>query len=344
MNSLIIAGRLAAPSLGYAAQRLGPIAPLSSATINGLDVSRKRPATLQLIGGPDPKRLRLSDFQKKSSTLPFNMARFRRRTFRRRPRRSRRFRRKRGFRRTSFKRAVKRVIFRTLEKQQQVIEDGTVATNLAEGDGTTRTIYVQSPLSGMLHGDEEDRFHGNEYWLKSLGIRGVITMDTTTPPATGAMVRITLLWSKDQGDGFQTGFTAFGNTTTATTNPAQTSPDVNPRFFMNTAVPFVGLGYIAPFDTTRHRVIKSWLIPVNPSGDVEGSALAMPTLFKCYVTLNKKMQVEDALQAGIAGTNTRYKNGTYWWVVQCIAGNASTPSADTVCVMRAQSIVYYRDL
>jgi len=329
--------RAVAGSIYQPIATLAPSSFLNSAVINGLDVSRKRPATLQLIGGPDPKRLKLTDFAQKGAMA------FRRRTSRRRPRRGRRLRKRRGFRsRGGFAKRVRRVIFRSLEKRVQVIEDGTVATNLAEGDGTTRVIYVQAPISGMLHGDEEDRFQGNQFWLKALSLRGQLTMDTTTPPATAAIVRITLLFSKDQGDGFQTGLTAFGNTTTAITNPTQVPPDTNPRFFQNTAVPFVGLGYTAPFDVTRHKVIKSWIIPVNPSGDVEGSALALPTLFKCYVPIKRMMQVEDALQGPINGSNTRYKYGTYWWVVQCIAGNTGT-SADTVVTMRHQSMVYYRD-
>ena len=193
----------------------------------------------------------------------------------------------------------------------------------------------------MNHGDEEDRFHGNEFWLKALSLRGQMSMDRTTPPATSAMVRITLLWSKDQSGAHDDGFSAFGNTTTAITNPTQTPPNVNPRFFMNTAVPFTGQGYVAPFDTTRHKVIRSWLIPVNPAGDAEAGELSMPTLFKCYVPIRRMMQVEDATQGPLTQP-LRYKNGTYWWVIQVIASTVGT-SADPVVNFEVQPINYFRD-
>jgi len=337
--ALVTTAKLLAPQLGYAAQRLGPIVPLSSATINGLDVSRKRPATLSLIGGPDPKRLKLSDFGTKRKS---KMVRRGRTAFRRRSRRTRRFRRKRSFGRRSFAKRVKRVIFRTLERKVNVSTDpGFDEVAMAEGDGTTRVIYVHSPVSAMNHSDEEDGFHGNEFWLKALSLRGQLSMDTTTPPATAAIVRFTLLWSKDQGSGFDTGFVSFGNTTTANTNPAQTAPNVNPRFFMNTAVPFVGQGYVVPFDTTRHKVIRSWIVPVNPSGDSESGQLSMPTLFKLYVPIRKMMQIEDATQGPLTQP-VRFKNGTYWWVIQVIASNVGT-SADPVVNMEVQALTYFRD-
>lgn len=329
--SRAVAGSVYRPIAG-----LAPSSFLTSATLNGLDVSRKRPATLQLIGGPDPKRLKLSDFTKKRK-----MARRGRMSVRRRPRRGRRLRRKRTFRR-SFAKRVKRVIFRALERKVNVSTDpGFDEVAMAEGDGVTRVIYVHSPVSAMNHSDEEDGFHGNQFYLKALSLRGQLSMDTTTPSATAAIVRITLLWSKDQGSGFDTGFVALGNTTTANTNPTQTAPNVNPRFFMNTAVPFVGQGYVTPFDTTRHRVIRSWIIPVNPAGDSEAGQLSLPTLFKCYVPIKRMMQIEDAVQGPLTQP-VRFKNGTYWWVIQTIASNVGT-STDPVVNMEVQALTYFRD-
>jgi len=338
MNSLIIAGRLAAPSIGYAATRyIAPSLSTNSAFLNSLDVSRKRPA-LQLIGGPDPKRLKLTDFSKKSSKMPrARIRRGRRRRFRRGRKRF-----TRG-RRVGFAKRVKRVIFRTLERKLRVhIGGGAGDLVMAEGDGVSRVIYVHSPLSDMSHGDEEDRFEGNNFWVKGLLLRGSLSMDLTTPTASSAIVRITLLFSKDQGTGFENAWGTFGNTTTAITNPVQVPPNVNPRFFQNTALPFVGLGYVAPFDTTRHKVIKSFMLPVNPTGDSEAGQFTAPTLFKCFVPIKRMMQVEDALQGPIATPGVRYKNGTYWWVAQVLASNAGT-STDPVVSMDAQSITYFRD-
>lgn len=315
----------------------GAIAPAIGPDLK-FDVQRKRPATLQLIGGPDPKRLKLSDFTTKKRLR--NMPRVRRRSSRRFSRRKRRFGRKRIGRRVTFAKKVKRVIFRTLERKLRVTLNTTTQT-LAEGDGVTRVTYLHTPVLNMQHGDEEDRFEGNNFWLKGLLIRGQLTMDRTTPLATSALVRFTLMWSRIQGAGFDTGFTALGNTTTAVANPAQTAPDANPQFFMNTAVPFVGQGYVAPFDTTRHKVIKSFTIPVNPTSNTEAGVASMPTPFKCYVPIRRMIQVEDALQGPLGGP-IRCKGGTYWWIVQCVATNDGT-SADTVCALDCQCITYFRD-
>jgi len=315
---------------------LAPSAFVQHAIEGNQDISKKRSRGLTVFGN-DPKRLRLSDLSAPRTSTSVVMA-MRRRTSRRKFRRRRRTKR-RGRRKSSFVRRVKRVIFRSLERK--VMSLGISAVTIPEGDGVTRTVLVHAPLSNMAQGDEEDRFQGNQFWVKGLLVRGQFSMDTTTPPAASAVIRLSLIWTPEQGAGFNGGFIAFGNTTTSTANPAQTSPNVNPRFFMNSATPFVGAGYTVPFDTTRVKVIKTFIIPVNPSG-TQGSNLAMPTLFKCYVPIRKMVQCEDPLQASIATPPTRYKYGTYFWVMQCIAGNVGT-SNDTVVNMVYQSLVYFRD-
>jgi len=317
---------------------VAPSAFLNSAIQDNQDVSKKRSRGLTVFGS-DPKRLRLSDLSSPRLSTSLHMA-MRRRTFRRKFKRRRRT--KRRFRRkSSFNRRVKRVIFRSLERKVMNCNGISVAT-IAEGDGVSRVVLVHAPLSHMAQGDEEDRFQGNQFWVKGLLIRGQFSMDTTTPPASSAIMRLSLIWTPEQGAGFDAGFVGFGNTTTSNTNPAQTAPNVNPRFFMNTATPFTGAGYTVPYDTTRVKVIKTFIIPVNPSGDTVGTELAMPTLFKCYVPIRKMVQCEDPLQASIATPPIRYKYGTYFWVLQCIAGNVGT-SSDTVVNMVYQSLVYFRD-
>jgi len=317
---------------------VAPSAFLNSAIQDNQNISKKRSRGLTVFGS-DPKRLRLSDLSSPRLSTALHMA-IRRRTFRRRPKRRRRS--KRRFRRRStFTKRVRRVIFRSLERK--VLNCNGISTvNIAEGDGVSRVVLVHSPLSQMAHGDEEDRFQGNQFWVKGLLIRGQFSMDLTTPSAASAIMRLSLIWTPEQGAGFNLGFVGFGNTTTSSTNPAQVSPNVNPRFFMNAGTPHTGAGYVAPFDTTRVKVIKTFIIPVNPSGDTLGTQLAMPTLFKCYVPIRKMVQVEDPLQSSIAAPPTRYKHGTYFWVLQCLAGNIGT-SADTVVNMLYQSLVYFRD-
>jgi len=315
---------------------LGALAPAIGPDLK-TDLSKKRSRGFQFF--QPEKRLKLADFSISKNTTGPIMA-FRRR-FRPRRRPRRRFRRRFRKGRRSFAKRVRRVILRTAEPRRRVnAQEFNLA--LAEGDGTTRIIHVQSPLSDLLQGDEDDRFDGNKVWIKGMALRGTFSMDLTTPPATSALVRLTLLWSKDQGDGFNSTFEPFGNTTTAITNPTQVPPNVNPRFFMDTSVPFVGAGMVAPFDTTRHKVIRSFMIPVNPGGDVVDGDLSMPTPFNIYVPIRRNMQIEDALQGPIDTVPTRYKNGTYWWVMQVIASPLGT-SSDTVVNMSYEHIIYFRD-
>lgn len=298
------------------------------------DIQKKRPRGFTLIG-PDPKRLKLSDLTKPKAV--HSMA-LRRRRFRGRKRRGKR--RFRGKRR-GFARKVRNVIRRTLEPQRTPSTAQTLS--LAEGDGTTRVIYVLAPVTSLIQGTDDATFRGNKVYLKGVSLRGQLSMDVTTPPASSAAIRLTLLWSKDQGSGFNSTFQTFGNTTTSITNPTQVPPNSNPQFFGLTAVPFTGQGYTVPFDTTRHKVIKSFILPVNATGEFDAPALAMPTMFKCYVRLNKTLQMEDLFSTPLSSVPRRFKNGTYWWVLQCIAGNTGT-STDTVVNMTYQSVVYFRDV
>jgi len=300
------------------------------------DVSKKRSRGLSTFGS-DPKRLKLSDLGTKNISRPFTMA-ARRRTFRKRRRSFRKRRFRRG--RRGFARRVKRVIFRALERKSMVA--ATAAMTLTEGDGVARVTLIHSPVSNMAHGNEEDSFDGNQFWLKGLSIRGQLHMDTTTPPSTSAIVRLSLVHSREQGAGFNAGFVALTSATTAITNPVQVPPNVNPRLFQNAATFFTGAGYVVPFDTTRVKVIRSFILSVNPGGDVEAGQLSTPTLFKCYVPIKRMMQVEDALQGPIGTPPIRFKNGTYYWVLQVIASQPGS-SSDTVVNMTYQSVVYFRD-
>jgi len=302
------------------------------------DVSKKRPATLQLIGG-DSKRLRLSDFAPaKSKSRRLIMAR--RRFSRRRPRRNRRLRKRRGFRR--FAKRVRGVLLRTIEPKDRLVAN-SLAQAMREGDGTTRSIYVHTPVQNLIQGILDQEFVGNKFYLKGVGLRGQLSLDTTTPSTTGALVRFTLLFTKDQADGMDDAFNEYTSITTPITNPTQVPPNVNPRFFKYTSQPFVGTGYTAPFDTTRHKVIRSFTVPVNPGGDVETGQLSMPTPFKCYVPIKRMMQLEDSSGADLSTPPNRFKYGTYWWVVQCVMSAAGV-STDTVVNMAYQSHVYFRDV
>ena len=82
---------------------------------------------------------------------------------------------------------------------------------------------------------------------------------------------------------------------------------------------------------------------MNPAGDIESGQASLPTPFRCWVPINKMMQAEDALGDVLNTEPIRFKYGTYWWVLQCIATNDGT-SSDTVVSMDFQSHVHYRDV
>jgi len=328
----------------YGASYLGvartgvPSSFLNRAIYDNQNISKKRSRGIQDFG-PNAKRLQLSALGRSDAIAQLMAARPRRG---RRGRRGKRRFRKRTFRkRKSFARRVKRVIFRTLERQEKLI--ALAAQTFAEGDGIARVTYIHSPLGEMFQGTTEQTFKGDQFYLQGLLIRGMLTMDLTTPPASSALVRLSLVKSVEQGAGFGASFVALTGTTTAITGPVQVPPNVNPRLFQDqAAAQFNGAGYVIPFDITRLKVIRSYMLVVNPSGTTIGTEAALPTCFKCYVPIKKMMQIEDATQAPITASPTRYKWGTYYWVLQVLASTAGS-SADTVVNMAYESKVYFRD-
>lgn len=270
---------------------------------------------------------------------------FRRRTFRRRAfRRSRRtFRKRRSFgRRKTFARRVKRVILRTLEPKKLdniPIQEQT----MTEGDGSTRIVYINNPANLIATGDNANQMDGDKFWLNGFTLRGSFHMDTTTPPATACLVRVSMIFSRQQMLQPTGNFVVFGSTTTLTTNPAQTAPWQNPQLFESTgAGAFVGDAFAIPFNRKNCKVLKSYTIPVNPSGDVEGTEFSMPTPFKLWFPVKRMMQFDNPLETAIAG-NSPFKYGTYYIVIQVIASAAGTLT-DTVVRANWRLSTHFRNI
>jgi len=289
----------------------------------------------------DTKRARLS--------LPVrnNMAMFRRRTFRRRfrrrfKRRPRRFRRRRG----SFKRAVRRVILKTAEPKKY--DDAIVnAYQIREGDGTSRVSNVVCPMFGLGQGVEDDQFLGNKYWLKGYSIRGQVGTSGEVTTRQGAIIRISLVWSREQNPGVLfAGWTEFTSATTSTANPTATSPNVNPRFFESATatLAFVGNGFVLPFDTTNVRVLASRNIVVNPGVENQAGSgvIALPTPFKFYFPINKWVQIRDPDETDLSNVALTYKYGVYYLVMQAIS-NTNDITDQTIAEMDYKLTMHYRD-
>lgn len=288
----------------------------------------------------DNKRARLS--------LPVrnNMAMFRRRTFRRRFRRRFKRRRRTFRRRRGFTRAVKRVILRTSEPKKY--DDAEVnAYSIREGDGTSRVSNVVCPMFGVGQGVEDDQFIGNKYFLKGYSIRGQVGTSGEVTTRQGAIIRISLVWSREQNPQVLfAGWTEFTSTTTSTANPTATSPNVNPRFFesTNATLAFVGNGYVLPFDTTNVRVLASRTIIVNPGveNQAEEGIIAMPTPFKFYFPINKWVQIRDPGEGDLSNVALTYKRGVYYLVMQGIS-NTNDVTNTVIAEMDYKLAMHYRD-
>jgi len=283
----------------------------------------------------DSKRIKLNPNVVTSPSMAFRRrSRFRRR-FRRRPRK--RF----GRKRRSFKRAVRRVILRTIEPRKVIASEFQQAFN--EEDAVGSVSYVNCPPSILVQGTQEDQVSGNQVWLKGMLLRGHFMLSLTTPSVAGCMVVVTAVHTKEQGSGFQGGFIQFQSTTTSGTNPAQVAPDVNPRFFNGAgAIAFTGDKYRVEFDKTNVKVMRQWKIPINPAGD-QTTVGTMPTLFKLYCPINRKIQFEDAGELGLTTAPRRFKRGNYFFVLQVITGIPGGVN-DTIVNGDFRSEVFVRDI
>ncbi|UPW41527.1 capsid protein [Peromfec virus RodF8_90] len=265
-----------------------------------------------------------------------------RRSFRKkRSFRRRRFRKGRG----SFKRAVRRVILRTAEAKQSITATQT-GLGLTQGDGTSRIVYVTCPVQVPAQGDENDQFAGNKFFVKGISFRGQVGSSGENTTFQGALVRISLVWSKKQNASLAAGWNIFNSTTTRVANPAATAPNENPTFFEASTLTqqFVGRGWADAFDRTTITVLSSRTIVVNPGVENEAAAgvIALPTPFKFYYRINKWMQIEDPTHTDFSTAQFRFKNGTYYLVMQVVS-NTNDVAATAVGEMDYTLKVHFRD-
>lgn len=285
------------------------------------------------------KKLRLASIKKP------DMAFRTRRTFRRRRRfRRRKFgRRRMPFRRRRFTKAVKRVILKTAEPKQIWQPENDQGYAIREGDGTSRIINISNPTAAPIQGVEDDQFIGNKFFLKGFSLRGQVGTSGEVTNRQGALIRVSLVYSRQQNPSLFGQWTEFTSTTTSSANPTATSPDVNPRLFQSDTLPFVGAGWSIPFDHTRVKVLSSRTIVVNPGVENEAGAgiISMPTPFSFYFPINKWMQIEDADEESLVGL-LRFKYGTYYLVMQAVS-NTNDVTNQTVAEMDYSIGIYYRD-
>jgi len=323
MNPLWIAAQLAAPQLGYAASRLGPIAPLSSAFSHSLDESRKRKHGL-LTPPPSPgfnKQARLA-LQPRGT----NMARFvrRRKPFRRVKRRFRRTRRVKRLRRGTFKRRVKAVMLRTLE----VFKKHYTETNftLAPGNGTTamnirmfapwQAAFAQGTTSGQIHGS---KVHLWKYILR-LQMRGLIAGDVHVQVLfiKSPLMMDCTAGGTDVNDEGET----MGATTTTTTNPTQVAPNGNIPMFDVTASPgqFSGLSSVTKFNNDNITILKKWDFKLLGFGVATTDPFIDTTLtmnFNKPVQIQETQETIDGVPRFFGPTGRGNHADQYYYAIRC---------------------------
>jgi len=140
-------------------------------------------------------------------------------------RRGWRRRRRRGPSR-KFARGVRSVMLRTLETKRSLVSV-TQATFTA-GDGTTRVLYIANPIAQILQDSTQEGMTGNKIYVDSIWLRGRIALDQTT---NTLKVRIMCIKTHQFAD-LPVGWTTYGNTTTALTNPTQTAADGEQNVWM----------------------------------------------------------------------------------------------------------------
>lgn len=194
-----------------------------------------------------------------------------------------------------------------------------------------------APTQNLTQGTKKDQFVGDEIWIKGFSIRGQIS-NVIAIGYNSFHVRFTLVWSRTQG--LFTGTSTFlGNNTTAQTNPTQVAPLTNPPLFDSTALPFVGDGYVVPFDTDNNlKVLASKDLIINPGGN--STSLKK---FKIFFPVRSKYHYQDVGEdAGLTTAPNYGKWGTYY-IVRQVIGNAGSVANTQLGLMDYQSSVYFRD-
>lgn len=193
-------------------------------------------------------------------------------------------------------------------------ENQAFTVDLNQGDGTQPIVYIRNLPSNLVQGDEDDQFHGNQIFLKGLGIRmAAAAASAALAPFANAYVRYTLLFSRTNASNMTGAGGEYNSTTTTNTNPTQVAPLANPRLFDSTTAPlmFTGVGYETFFDRTNIKVLKSKLIQINPGGAGNGM-----TLKKMYFKINKPFQYQNPDNSPLTTAPNHGKYGSYYLITQ----------------------------
>lgn len=222
-------------------------------------------------------------------------------------------------------------------------ENQQFTVDMVQGDGTTPIVHIRNLPSNLVQGDEEDQFHGNQVFLKGVGLRVAISAaNGDLAPFSDAYVRYTLLFSRTNASNMTGAGTQYLSTTTSTTNPTQVPPLANPRLWDSTTAPFMftGVGYETFFDRTNVKVLATKLIKVNSGGAGNGM-----TLKKLYFRINKPFQFQNPDASPLTTAPNHGKYGSYYLITQVyVPLGVEDPGENTPIGFLSDNLhLYFRD-
>lgn len=210
-----------------------------------------------------------------------------------------------------------------------------------QGDGTSRTLVIQSPVSNLVQGTGKVNFIEDTIQNVYVRVRAAISTDTTNAQFNDLWIRWTVFWSPERASYLAQG-QVFGNTTRSNAGPTQTSPLANPRIFDITtnSNPFVGSSYATPFDTTNIRIIATKMVHINGGGAANGTRV-----LKFKLPIAKKIRFQDTAEAPLTATPNYPKNGNYYIIYQ-VFGPAGTANVSNLTRAQIDSVytIYFSDI
>jgi len=251
----------------------------------------------------------------------------------------RRFRRRR---RKTFRSKVGSALLGFTETKRQL--DSVSQGFLQAGDGTTRVLYIASPVSQIIQGTTGATVTGDQFWIKACWLRGRLAIDQTT---NMLRVRILLLATRQFAD-LPAGLTTYGNTTTALTNPTQVAPEANIRIFETSAAeeaaqpsaPFVGnASGIDIIDNDYVTVLggREYMLGTQNLGYFQNVDL--------YVPVNRKWHSQSDFDAVQADQIRSYRSMNLYWIIQVFSNtNANNILAAQDLLGTFDIITYYKDI
>lgn len=162
----------------------------------------------------------------------------------------------------NFARKVVKVVGRGKETKQ--FANSVTIANFAAGDGISKALYVFNPTAQLTQGDNANDIDGNVVYLRGIKLKGTIYTDETSHVKVSVWMCVTTQ-TVDVG----IAGTTYGNTTTASTNPAATAPDTNLAQWASATdpEPFVGrAGGALAFDNTLVRIVGMRTFTLRGSG------------------------------------------------------------------------------